>query len=121
MVGGDARVLEGVLSKLVAYNSLLTIKDIIETKYQEKKKELEKMEREGRKVKFLEQEEEKKAMTTEEAIIKKRIDDKLSISQTFHFSEAQKEKELQRLEIEKYGVINCLYIVYRECGYGRDT
>jgi len=46
----------------VAFHSVLVIKGIIETKELEKKKELEKMEREGKKVTFMNttQEEEKK-------------------------------------------------------------
>ena len=79
MLGEDPRVMETVIPKLVAYHSLLNIKRIFDIKYDEKKKELEKMEREGKKVKF-EGEEEKKAMTTEEVIMRKRIEDKLNTS-----------------------------------------
>lgn len=51
----------------MAYHAILTISNIIETKYQEKKKEIEKAERDGKKVKFVEPiEEEKKVVTKEE-------------------------------------------------------
>ena len=90
LINEDERVMDDVLSKLAAYHSLLTIKGIMDTKYNEKKKEMEKMEREGKKVKFSDLEEEKKSltMTTEEQIMRKRIEDKLNTSTTSHFSEA---------------------------------
>jgi hypothetical protein len=51
---------------------------------EERKKEIEKAERTGKKVKFNEDDEEKKVVTAEEAIMKKRVDDKLNISQASH-------------------------------------
>ena len=104
MLQDDPRILETVIPNLTAYKALLVITGIQKTKILEQKKEQEKQERDaGRKVRF-EPEEEKK-MTPEELIYKKRIDEKLNISNTSHFSEAQKEKEMERLEREHYGVI----------------
>jgi hypothetical protein len=88
--------------------------NILNTKEEERKKELEKAERDaamGKKVHF-EQEEEEKKMTLEEQIMKKRMDEKLSISNTSHFSEMQREKEREKQEILKYGV-NKLILVNR--------
>jgi len=79
MLGEDSRVIETVIPNLVAYHSLLKIKDIFDTKATEKRKAIEKAEREGKKVTFADDEEEKK-LTTEEEIYKKRIEEKLSIS-----------------------------------------
>jgi hypothetical protein len=71
--------MDNVIPNLVAYHSILIIKNIIETKMNERKKELEKAEREGRKVTFADGlEEEKKGILTEEEIMKKRIDVKLN-------------------------------------------
>jgi hypothetical protein len=92
-----------VIPNLTAYYSLLNIRHIFDRKLEERKKELEKAERTGKKVKFNEDEEEKKIVTAEETIMKKRVDDKLNISQASHLSEAQKEKEKERIEIETYG------------------
>jgi len=80
----------------------MIIKGIIETKLFERKKEQEKIEREGKKVTFNEDEEEKKILS-EEQIHRKRLEEKLNVSNTSHFSEAQKEKEKEKQEIEKYG------------------
>lgn len=64
----DPKVHDTVVPQLVAYHSLLLIKNIQETKDLEKKKELEKLEREGKKVTFAEGEhqEEEKKLTFEE-------------------------------------------------------
>jgi hypothetical protein len=81
-------VLEVVIPNLTAYYSLLTIRKIFDKKLEERKKEMEKAERNGKKVKFNEEEEEKKIVsTTEEQIMKKRVDDKLNISNASHMSE----------------------------------
>jgi hypothetical protein len=60
----------------------------------------------------------------EEQILSRRIEDRMNHTTASAFNtEAQKEKEIQRLEIEKYGVstrISYSYC-YRECGYGRST
>lgn len=53
---------------------------------------MEKAEREGKKVKFVEEEEEKKD-SVEEQIYKRRIDEKLNVSNTSFLSDAQKERE----------------------------
>ncbi len=65
-----------VIPDLAAYKSVLVIKDIMEEKAAEKKKELEKAEREGRKVTFAdgEGEDDKKDQITEEQIYWKRIE-----------------------------------------------
>ena len=61
-------------------------------------------------------------MTAEEQIYKRRVDEKLNISATSHFSEAQKEREMQKAEIEKYGVRIFNYkFFYSECGFGKAT
>ena len=93
-----------VIPNLTAYHSLLAIRKIFDTKLEERRKEVEKAERSGKKVKFNEDEEEKKIVsTTEEQIMKKRVDDKLNASQA-SMSEAQKDKERDRVELENYGV-----------------
>ena len=43
-------VLEAVLPELIAYQSILVIRDILDTKTTERRKEMEKAEREGRKL-----------------------------------------------------------------------
>lgn len=53
-------------------------------------------------MKFDEDVEEKK-ITQEEVILNKRIHDKLATSNMSNMSEAQKEKEKERAEIEQYG------------------
>ena len=103
LLNEEPKVVENVIPNLVAFHSILLIRNILDTKDNEKKKELEKMEREGKKVTFSEVEEEKKA-TVEETIMNKRIQDKMSHSTTSAFNtDAQKEKEIQRVEIERYG------------------
>lgn len=52
MLAEDKKVIDTVIPNLTAYHSLLVIKNIIETKMNEKKKEQEKAEREGKKVTF---------------------------------------------------------------------
>lgn len=52
LLNEEKRIIENVIPNLVAYYSILNIKRIIETKLLEKKKEIEKAEREGRKVTF---------------------------------------------------------------------
>jgi hypothetical protein len=47
LINEDAKVLDNVLPALAAYQGLLVIKGILDTKESEKKKELEKLEREG--------------------------------------------------------------------------
>lgn len=47
LLNEEAKVIEDVLPSLAAYQALLVIKGITETKELEKKKELEKLEREG--------------------------------------------------------------------------
>ena len=61
------------------------IRDILDTKSGERRKEMEKAEREGKKVKF---EEEEKAESIEELIYKRRIDEKLNVSNTSFLSDA---------------------------------
>lgn len=78
LLNEDKKVLENVIPNLVAYHSILHIKNIIEVKYQERKKEEEKAEREGRKVTFAQttmmEEEKKGGPLTEEQIYKRRIE-----------------------------------------------
>lgn len=107
LLNEDPRILDHVVPNLIAYHTVLKIKKIIETKIAEKKKEEEKAEREGRKVTFAANPDEsfKPGMITEEQIYKRRIEQQLNQSNTSQFSsEAQKEKELKKLENEKYGV-----------------
>lgn len=106
LLNEDHRVLEVVIPNLVAYHSILLIRSIEDRKEEEKKKEVEKMVREGKTVTFAnETSTEEKKGTMEEQIIKKRLDDKLNTSNASHFnSEAQREKELNRIEIETWGV-----------------
>eukprot|EP00347_Sterkiella_histriomuscorum_P002631 403367399 len=116
LLNEEARVLDHVLPNLVAYHSVLNIKSIMDTKMAERKKLEEKAEREGRKVTFGGTgnfEEEKKGMMTEEQIYRQRIEAQLNKSTTSQFSsDAQKQKEAERNDIEQYGV---------KCGYGMAT
>ena len=57
MIEKEPKVIDNVIPKLVAYHSLLKIKGINDVKMEERKKELEKAERDGKKVTFLEEEE----------------------------------------------------------------
>ncbi len=59
-MNSDKKILENVIPNLVAYHSVLVIKNILDVKAAEKKKEEEKAEREGKKVTFAVEEEEKK-------------------------------------------------------------
>jgi hypothetical protein len=57
----DKKIISTVVPKITAYHSLLVIKNIMDVKDDEKKKELEKAERENKRVTFqAENEEEKK-------------------------------------------------------------
>lgn len=104
LLNEEPKVVENVIPNLVAFHAILLIRGILDTKENEKKKEIEKAEREGKKVSFQDNEEEKK-QSVEETIMNKRISDKMNHSTTSAFStDAQKEKELQRIEIERYGV-----------------
>ncbi len=98
-----------MLPNLTAYHSIKKIRAIQDTKMEERRKEAEKAERDGKKVTFNEDEEEKK-MSNEEIIMKKRVDDKLNTN-TSLMSEAQKEKEREREEVATYGV----RILYLKC------
>lgn len=76
MLNEEPKVLEVVVPNLIAYHSILKIKAIMDTKTGEKTKEVEKAEREGRKVSFAPHEEEhkKSGMMTEEQIYKRRVE-----------------------------------------------
>lgn len=52
LLNEDPKVVGTVIPKLTAYHSVLIIKNIIDAKAAERKKEIEKAEREGRKVTF---------------------------------------------------------------------
>jgi hypothetical protein len=61
LLNEDPKVLETVVPNIVAYHSILKIKSINDIKEFEKRKEIEKAERDGgKKVTFFEPEEEKK-------------------------------------------------------------
>lgn len=49
MLSEDPIILETVIPELTAYRSLMVIKDIMDKKFNERKKEIEKAEREGKK------------------------------------------------------------------------
>ena len=67
LVNNDPHVVDTVIPNLVAFYSILNIKHIHDTKALEKQKELEKAERDGKKVTFnTTKEEEKKTTVTEE-------------------------------------------------------
>lgn len=67
LLNEEIRVIETVIPNLVAYYSILNIKNINDTKLSEKKKLDEKAERDGKKVTFSSNmEEEKKGPMTEE-------------------------------------------------------
>ena len=68
MLNEEPKVIENVIPSLVAYHSILKIKAILDTKLNEKKKEDEKAEREGRKVTFaaISENEKKPGIMTEE-------------------------------------------------------
>lgn len=95
LLNNDPRIIDTVIPNLTAFHSLLVIKDIIEAKLLERKKEMEKQERAGKKVTFDEDTEEKKILS-EEQIHRKRLEEKLNASQASNFSEAQKEKEKEK-------------------------
>ena len=76
LLNEEPKILDVVVPNLIAFHSILLIKKIIDTKINEKKKEDEKAEREGRKVTFAGNEEEgkKPGMMTEEQIYKRRVE-----------------------------------------------
>jgi hypothetical protein len=107
LLNEDPKVTEIVIPNLVAYHSILIIKRINDQKDFERRKEIEKAEREGKKVTFNSEEEEKKGPNSslEESILKKRVEEKMNHSTTSQFNTAaQNEREAQKLEIERYGV-----------------
>ena len=71
-----------MIPNLVAYHSVLVIKNILDVKAAEKKKEEEKAEREGKKVTFAVEEEEKKVPSLEDSIMKKRVEANMNQSNT---------------------------------------
>ena len=96
LLNEEPKTLDVVVPNMIAYHSILLIKKIIDTKVNEKKKEEEKAEREGRKVTFggTEEDGKKIGILTEEQIYKRRVEQQLNQSTTSQFSsEAQKEKE----------------------------
>ena len=105
LLNEDQRVLEVVMPNLIAYHSILLIRSIEDTKEEEKMKEIEKLVREGKTVTFATETGDEKKGTYEEQVMKKRMEEKLNNSNTSQFnSEAQRERELNRIEIENYGV-----------------
>ena len=105
-------VIETVLPSLAAYEALMIIKRILDVKEIEKRKELEKLERDGGNTMRL-----AKAVTIveeqqpEPASPVKATGSPLKKGQTMTIptekSEAEKQKEFEKEEMKKYGVSNC--------------
>lgn len=106
------------------------MKDILNGKEMLKKKQDEKAEREGKKniVQFKIEEEKKEeapmtlAAKKTSTMNRKAMEDKLNTSNFSMMSEAQKEREKQKQEIEEWGVsIIKINLAFRGCGSGKDT
>ena len=106
-------VIETVLPSLAAYEALMIIKRILDVKEVEKRKELEKLERDAGNTMRL-----AKAVTIVEeqqpepaSPVKQPAGSPLKKGQTMTIptekSEAEKQKEFEREEMKKYGVSNC--------------
>ncbi len=109
LLNEDDKVIENVLPSLAAYEALLVIKEILDTKDFERKKELEKLQRDGPlAVKPVEETPEATPEVTKQPTTSSPVKKGQSMVQVAPIdtrSEHEKEKDAEREEIKKYGVI----------------
>lgn len=113
LMNDKKEVIETVLPSLAAYEALMIIKRILDVKEVEKRKELEKIEREGgntmrlaKAVTIVEEQQPEAASSTKQATSFPLKKGQSMIIPT-EKSEAEKQKEFEREEMKKYGVSNC--------------
>ena len=112
LLNDKKEVIENVLPALAAYEAIMIIKNILDVKEAEKKKELEKLERDGgisnRLAKTVTIVEEQPEVVTTASPAKTVAGSPIKKGQTMvqppEKSEAEKEREAQREEMKKYGV-----------------
>jgi hypothetical protein len=112
LMNDKKEVIETVLPSLAAYEALMIIKRILDVKEVEKRKELEKLEREGgntmrlsKAVTIVEEQQPEAASPTKQATSSPLKKGQSMIIPT-EKSEAEKQKEFEREEMKKYGVSN---------------
>ena len=113
LMNDKKEVIETVLPSLAAYEALMIIKRILDVKEVEKRKEQEKLEREGgntmrlaKAVTIVEEQQPEAASPTKQATSSPLKKGQSMIIPT-EKSEAEKQKEFEREEMKKYGVSNC--------------
>lgn len=109
LLNDKKEVIENVVPALAAYESLMIIKNILDVKEAEKKKELEKLERDGGNTTRLVKavtivEEEPVVVASPVKTTASPLKKGQSMIQPPEKSEAEKEREAQREEMKKYGV-----------------
>jgi hypothetical protein len=105
LMEADQDILEIVVPKLVAYKSLLHIKDILNVKYEEAKGEKEKAFRDTMKLKDENKKPKEAPVENEGELVKRRKEEEeMRAKMESSMSEGQKDKEAEQLEIDTYGV-----------------
>jgi hypothetical protein len=122
LLNEDAKVIDNVLPSLAAYEALLLIKGILDTKEAERKKEQEKIQRgDVKPVVVVETPE-----PVPEVVVKptasplKKGQSMVQAAPIDMRSELEKEREAEREEIKKYGV-SVSYLISSACGSGTST
>jgi hypothetical protein len=125
LMNDKKEVIETVLPSLAAYEALMIIKRILDVKEVEKRKELEKLEREGgntmrlaKAVTIVEEQQPEAASPAKQATSSPLKKGQSMIIPT-EKSEAEKQKEFEREEMKKYGVSNCSLILVAHVDMGR--
>ena len=125
LMNDKKEVIETVLPSLAAYEALMIIKRILDVKEVEKRKELEKLEREGgntmrlaKAVTIVEEQQPEAASPTKQATSSPLKKGQSMIIPT-EKSEAEKQKEFEREEMKKYGVSYCSLIYVAHVDMGR--
>jgi hypothetical protein len=125
LMNDKKEVIETVLPSLAAYEALMIIKRILDVKEVEKRKELEKLEREGgntmrlaKAVTIVEEQQPEAASPAKQATSSPLKKGQSMIIPT-EKSEAEKQKEFEREEMKKYGVSNSSLILVAHVDMGR--
>jgi hypothetical protein len=125
LMNDKKEVIETVLPSLAAYEALMIIKRILDVKEVEKRKELEKLEREGgntmrlaKAVTIVEEQQPEAASPAKQATSSPLKKGQSMIIPT-EKSEAEKQKEFEREEMKKYGVSNSSLILEAHVDMGR--
>ena len=118
-------VIENVLPSLAAYEAVMIIKRILDVKKVEKRKELEKIERDGgntmrlsKSVTIVEELQPEAASPTRQTT-RSPVRKGQNMDIPTEKSEAEKQREFEREELKKYGVSFLIANLSSGCGYGR--